>query len=100
LVEGAYTQQERAHSHRLHPVGTTRLALSSSFFLPGGFALTAGPARSRPLGRSAPALAQRTGGNPLLLFAPQQEGQMGVQEPPHNTEGLPLFSRGAVCASW
>jgi hypothetical protein len=25
---------------------------------------------------------------------------VGVQESPHNTEGLPLFSRGAVRASW
>jgi hypothetical protein len=33
---------------------------------------------------------------------PLQEGQVGNQEPPpqHNTEGLPLLSRGAVRASW
>jgi hypothetical protein len=32
---------------------------------------------------------------PCSVF-PLQEGQVGVQESPHNTEGLPLFSRGAV----
>jgi hypothetical protein len=37
---------------------------------------------------------------PPAFCAPLQEGQVGVQEPPHNTEGLPLFSRGAVRASW
>jgi hypothetical protein len=37
---------------------------------------------------------------PALCF-PLQEGQVGAQEPPHsNTEGLPLFSRGAVRASF
>ena len=37
---------------------------------------------------------------PPALCVPLQEGQVGVQESPHNTEGLPLFSRGAVRASW
>jgi hypothetical protein len=37
---------------------------------------------------------------PHALCTPLQEGQVGVQESPHNTEGLPLFSRGAVRASW
>jgi hypothetical protein len=37
----------------------------------------------------------------LRPSTPLQEGQVGGQEPPHNTEGLPLFStsRGAVRAA-
>jgi hypothetical protein len=63
------------------------------------FFLQQGP---RPSGRSAPALTQRAGSNPLLCVPPLQEGQVGNQETPHNStaEGLPLFSRGAVRASW
>jgi hypothetical protein len=38
--------------------------------------------------------------NALVTTSWSQEGQVGNQETPHNTEGLPLFSRGAVRASW
>jgi hypothetical protein len=37
---------------------------------------------------------------PPALCVPLQEGQVGVQESPHNTEGLPLFSRGTTRTSW
>jgi hypothetical protein len=43
------------------------------------------------------------GGKLLLLCVPpcrRAKCQVGAQESPHNTEGLPLFSRGAVRASW
>jgi hypothetical protein len=71
------------------------------FFFAWGAALTAGPTRSPHSGRSAPALAQRTTHwwQPPALCAPLQEGQVRVQESPHNTDGLPLFSRGAIRAS-
>ena len=73
-----------------------------SFFLPGGLLHKQGPRRARL--RGAPPLPHSH--NALVatsypaLCVPLQEGQVGNQETPHNTEGLPLFSRGAVRASW
>jgi hypothetical protein len=60
------------------------------------------PAPSAALRSRSHSAAQRTGGNLLLCVSPcrRQEGQVGNQETPYNTEGLPLFSRGAVRASW
>jgi hypothetical protein len=54
------------------------------------------PLRSRTRTCQHNALVAR----PPAFCVPLQEGQVGNQETPHNTEGLPLFSRGAVRASW
>jgi hypothetical protein len=56
--------------------GPAYVAIFSFFFLPGGLLHKQGP----PSGRSAPALAQRTGGNLLLLAGGPSEGAGGPSQ--------------------
>ena len=52
------------------------------FFFHWGITTQAGSARSPPSGRSAPALAQRTGGNLLLCVSPCRRAKWGSRSPP------------------
>ena len=65
------------------------------FFSPGGLLHKQGPRRSRIRGDPLPHSHNTLVVTSCLL----QEGQVGNQETPHNTEHLPLFSRGGLGAS-
>jgi hypothetical protein len=76
--------------------GTRPLRRDMSFatFFAWGIVLTAGPTRSpQHSGRSAPALAQRTGGNPLLCMSPCRRAKWGSRSPP-------TTPRACLCLAW
>jgi hypothetical protein len=64
-------------------VGAGQLFISFSFlFCLGDYYVQAGSARSPHSGRSAPELAQRTGGNFLLCVSPCRRAKWGSRSPP------------------
>jgi hypothetical protein len=81
--------------HRLLSYAQKLVSFFFFLFFPWGITTEAGPAQSPHSRRSASFFFLFWGGS-----LHKQEGQVGVQESPHNTEGLPPFSRGAVRASW
>jgi hypothetical protein len=65
------------------------------FFLPGGLLSKQGPRGARIRGAPLP-----HSHNALVTTPWLQEGQVRAQELSRNTDCLPLFSRGAVRATW
>jgi hypothetical protein len=81
-------------NQKKYVVGTRYVAF---VFLPGGLLIYSKQGLRGARIRGAPLPHSH---NALVVTSWSQEGQVGNQETPHNTEGVPMFSRGAVRASW